>query len=169
MPTLIWHVFGPHMLSCILCLLRHLVGFFIEGRDTFFILALMKWIFSTQVDILFLSSPGMVGVWFYVSAYIAGVYVDIHIVSALAWEQFNQHMLRLISCPLRQERVWSTHVEIHFVSSLAFDGNCSSHVDMLFVFTQAYEGIGQHMLIFLFCSGWQRMVWRSHVELHLVY
>ena len=30
MPTLVWHVFGPHLLSCILCIHRHLVGFFIE-------------------------------------------------------------------------------------------------------------------------------------------
>jgi hypothetical protein len=65
---------------------------------------------------------------------------EMHFVSSLAVEGFDQHMLRCILCPRWHGKglvnrccytfcvvagmgwVWSTHVEIHVESSLAWDG-----------------------------------------------
>jgi len=52
------------------------------------------------------------------------------------------------------EGVWSTHVEIHFVSLLAWEGFgqhmlggvFSSHVEINFVSSLVWDGFGQHML-----------------------
>ena len=72
----------------------------------------------------------MVGVW--------STHAEIDFVSSLAFKGFGQKMLRYILCPRRyiiglvytcevafcvvagMVRVWSSHVEIHFLSSMAF-------------------------------------------------
>ena len=82
---------------------------------------------------------------------------EIYFVSLLTWDGFGQHRLRCIFCPrwdgiglvntssdifyvlAGMEGVWSTHVEKHFVSSLA----C--------------EAFGQNMLRGILCLRWHRL------------
>ena len=49
-------------------------------------------------------------------------------------------MLRSNFCPCWHETVWSTHVEIHFVSLLAYEGNA------------------KHMLRCILCPSWHGMI-----------
>ena len=87
-----------------------------------------------------------------------------HFVSSLAWERFGEHMLRCILFSSWHARglvnarlgtfyvlavmsgVWSTHVEMHLS---VLDGMWevrSSHAEMYFVTSLAWEGFGQHKL-----------------------
>ena len=63
--------------------------------------------------------------------------------------------------------VWSTQVEVHFVSSLAFKtfcvlagivGVCSTHVELHFVSLLAWEVFGQHKSRYILCPSWHWMV-----------
>jgi hypothetical protein len=47
--------------------------------------------------------------------------------------------------------VWTSHVEIHFMSSLELG-----------------KGFGQHMLRFILCSRWLGGIWSTHVENYFV-
>ena len=122
---------------------------------TFSVLAVMGWVWTTHVEI--------------------------HFESLLAWEGFGQHMLMsLLSHRWHSKgllytssdaffvlagmgELYSTHVEIQIVSSLAWDGfghtcwgTCwvligmeevlSTHDEIHFVSSLAWERIGQHML-----------------------
>ena len=78
----------------------------------------------------FCNLPGMIGFWL--------THADIHFEPSLAYEGFDQHMLRSIFCIAGMEWVWSTHVEIHFVASLALDK------------------FGQYMLRYTLCHGWHK-------------
>ena len=81
--------------------------------------------------------------------------------------------------------VWSTHVEIHFVSSLivrvlvntCWDSYCvhavmegvwSTHVEIYFVSSPAWEEFCQHKLNYNLCPRWHGMGLVKQVEIHFV-
>ena len=92
--------------------------------------------------------------------------VDINFVSLLSWEGFIQHKLRHILCPRWHVRgmlntcwdafgvlpgigwVWSTHIELHFVSPLAL------------------EVFGQDKLRCILCPRWRERIKSTNVEMH---
>jgi len=125
--SLTWEGFRQHELKYIFCPLWHGKCLVNTCRDTICVLFVMGGVFSTQVEIHFMSSR--------------------------IWDRLSHHNLRYISCPCWHEsslvntfrdtfrflagmggdafcvvacmeRVWSTHVEIHFVSLLARKGFC---------------------------------------------
>jgi hypothetical protein len=91
-------------------------------------------------------------------------------------------MFRWIFRPCWQGSVSSTQVEIHSECSLEWDGFCSTHVEVHFVSSQALDGFGQHMLIWIIFPGCHGRVlawwdafcvfagfgwaWSIHVEMH---
>ena len=136
-----WDGFGQHML-------RYFLWLCCLGMDliNIWVLAVMGGLWSTKVVIHFVSSLAWERFsqhrlrYFCVFASIGGVwstYFEINFVSSLTWDRFGQQMLRCILYPCWHGRgfvntscdtfcvlaskggVWSIHVEIHFVSSLA--------------------------------------------------
>ena len=144
---------------------------------------------------------GIGGVW--------STHIEMHFVSSLSWEGYGQHKLRCILCPLWHRMrlvdtfwdifyflaglggVWATQVEIHFVFSmtlislvntswdifsvlagiggffstqvyfvlsLAWDG-FGEHMLRYIFFIAGMGGFGQHMLSCIFCSRWPGMGW----------
>ena len=103
--------------------------------------------------------------------------VEIHIVSSLALEGFGQHKLTCILCAsmclfntcwvavciltcigwiLSRQKfdgmvlVWSSHIEMHFVSSVVWDG------------------FGQHFMSCILCIRWQGNYWSTQVGIFCV-
>ena len=70
--------------------------------------------------------------------------------SSLALEGFGQHMLTT-HVEISQRMVFSTHIELHYVSSLAL-WNLSRLVEIHFVSSLARDGFGQHKLRCILCS-----------------
>jgi hypothetical protein len=95
--------------------------------------------------------------------------IELHFVSSQARDGFGQHMLRFILCHryhrmslintcrdavsvlTGKEGVYSTHVEIHYVASLAWGGFWLTRVGINFVSSLACGGFGHHMLRFILC------------------
>ena len=119
------------------------------------------------------------------------VHVEMHFVFLLARNRFGQHILRYIwfprwhwmrlvntcrggSCVLADMKgVFSTHAEIHSVFADK-GGFWSTLVEMHFVASMAWVGIGQHMVKCIFvlnilCSRWHMRVWSTNVEMHIMY
>ena len=112
--SMAWVGFSEHKLICILCASWDGMDLVNTYRDAFRVLAVMGRVCSTLIDM--------------------------HIVCSLAWDGFGQQILRCIVCPRWHgmclvntcsdnvcelagiEWVWSIHIEILFVSSLALDG-----------------------------------------------
>ena len=166
-PSLEWEGFGLHML-------RH-----ISSWDKFCVLADMDW--SIHLEINLLSSLAweilLNTSWF---------------ISSLAWNGFDQELLRCILCPhcgehklrcsfvlVRMGLVWSLHVEMHFVSSLEWVGfgqlilryilcppwHGMCLVEAYFVSSLACGGFGQHMMRFILCPRWYWYEFGQHMLL----
>ena len=79
--------FGQHNLRYIFCFRWHGRVLVNSSRETFCDLAGIGGIWSEQVEISFMSSPAL-DIW--------STYVDLYFVSSLGWEGLVQHMLRYI-------------------------------------------------------------------------
>jgi hypothetical protein len=89
--SLAWEGFGQYMLTCIFCLRWHGMGLIKACKDAYSVLAGMGGVWSTQVELHFVSSLA----WdesFFVLADMKGIWlthVEINTVSSLAWEVFG--------------------------------------------------------------------------------
>ena len=120
--------------------------------DAFYVFPGIGWVWSIQVEILFVSSlswRGFVNTW---------------------WDVFCGFMLG----------PWSTHIKLHFVSSLAWDGICQHKLRYIFcprwhkcglvntswaIFWVACEWFCKHMLRLIFFPRWNRRVTSIQVEI----
>ena len=173
------------------------------------IFAGIGWVWSTQVDMHFHCSltrkkyGQRLLIVFCVLAdmgWVLSTHVNMHFTCSVAWQGFIQRMFRYILwprwhgmcfeihlCPYILRSLWfrmglvnkcwdsfcvivgiwgvcSTHVEMHFVSSLAWDGLgqcmhgievfCSSHFEVHFVCSLAWVGFSEHKSICILCACW---------------
>ena len=126
--SLAWEGFGQHSLTCILWARLYGLGLFNTIWDTFYVLDDMDGVWSIHFMNYFVSSLTWLGFDQHKLRYILGP----------RWHGmgYSQHMKRSIFCPRWHGRLWSTQVEILFVSTLAF------------------EGFVQHMLRWILCPRW---------------
>ena len=145
----------------------------------------MYLVFSLAWDVF---CRDMLRLIFVFAGMIWSTYVEIHFESSLAWYGFCQQKLRCIWCPRWHAmyfvdpcwetfwvlagtgRVFSTHDELHFVPSLAWErlgqhkfrynlrprcmiGDWSTHVELHLV-SLAWDGFCQHMLRYTLRSRW---------------
>ena len=145
--------FGQHMLRCILCSRWHRRDLVNACSDTFCVLPGMGWVWSTHVRCIYtLNMFGQLIFWCIVWPHIHGMdlvntsldalyvlvcmwlvlltHVEMHFVLSQAWHAFVQPNLG---------GVWSTHVVLHFESSLSCDG------------------FGTHVLPYILCPRWLAM------------
>ena len=131
-----WDGFVQHLLRCILS--PHWPGMSLvsKGWDTFLVLAGMGWISSTHVEILFeFSLPRDV--------------FDHHVlrcILCITWHRIYMNKTSWVTlCVLADIGwVWSTHVGMHFVSSLAWE----VLVNTCWV---VWEVFGHHVMRFNLC------------------
>ena len=121
---LAWAGFGQHTLRCILYPRWHGMGLVNECWDTFYVLDGMGRVWSTNVEIHFLSSLALLGF---------GQHNFRYNLSFLAWEEFVQHKFRYIYGPRFKGGVWSKEVEVHFVNMLALEGFFNACWDAFYV------------------------------------
>ena len=122
--SLAWEVLGQHKLRCILCVFWHGMGLGNTSWDEYCVLAGLGWDRSTQVEMNFAWST----------------HVEMHLVFSLVLDGFGPHIFWCFLYPrwngrefvnlwwdafwvlVGMEWVLSTHVELHFVSSLKWEG-----------------------------------------------
>ena len=144
MSSLAWDGFCQYLLKCILC--ADILG-----------------IWSKQVEICFMSLLS----W---DVFVSTQF-EIHFVSSQASVELYQHKLSYILCPLWHWR--GLVIEIQFVSSSVYtSGNTfcviagvivvwSSCVEIHFLSSMAFKGFVQHMLKHILCPHWE---WRCFVN-----
>ena len=128
--SLAWDGFG-HMFWSVLCSRMHGVRLFNSSWGTFCVIAAMRGVFFNTCWVAFSDLAGLGGVW--------STQVEMHFVSVLAWDGFGQHQLSYILFPhwhgiglvntswdpfcvlVGMGVVWSKHVDMHFLSSLAWE------------------------------------------------
>ena len=137
-------VFGQHKLRYILSHSWHRRGLVNTTFDTYSYIDDMGWVWSTHTEMLFVSSLAWEGF---------GTHVEMLFVSSLLWAGFRHsrlsymcprwHRMGLVNaswykfCLVAVMRgVWSTQVEMHFMSSLKWD----VHVEMHLVASLAWYG-----------------------------
>ena len=164
-------------------------------QKTFHVFAGMVLVFVNTSWDTFCVLACVEGVW--------STYVEMHFVSSLAWEGLVQHLLRIIICPCRHGRslvntswgticvhvsmvgVWSTLVVIHNVFTLAWEwfgqqrfsqhfwdifcflagikGVWSTHFEIHIVISLPWKWVGLHMLRCIWCPHWHWMCFCQHM------
>ena len=189
---------GQHMWRSILCIPWHRKCLINTSCDTFWVLAYIGRIKTTNWDASCVL-PGMGGIW--------STYVEMHFMFLLAWVWFGHISWYSFSVLVGMCCVWSKFVEVlscprwHEIGLVntcwyslylrwqgrslvnTWDAICvvtgvgrswSTLVEMLFVSSMAWEGFGQHMARCIFvlnilCSRWHMRVWSTNVEIHFMY
>ena len=83
------------------------------------------------------------------------ILVAMEFLSVLAWGGgFGQYLLRYIFCYLWHKRVCYTHVEIHFMCSLAREGVWKNACWYVIWVLACMRFVCHHKLIWILCAGW---------------
>jgi hypothetical protein len=154
--------FDRHKLSCILYSRFHGTDFVNSSWDTFCVLAVMRRVLSTQVEMLVYCSLAEEGLAnsgeavFCVLTWMVWVgltQVHIYFVSSLGLEVFGQHMLRCILCPRWLGMDLDNPSWIVLSVQDGMGGFWSRQVEINSVPMLGWDRFHQHKLICILCPG----------------